>query len=71
MYSYEIWYEGSVIGGGREDHCDYTSVEEVFEAANDELASILEDEGWENDVAEDFEIRFFKDGDEIDIKEVR
>ena len=44
MYSYEIWYFGSVVGGDRENHYDYDSAEEVFEAANDELASILEDE---------------------------
>lgn len=67
MFSYEIWYEGCVIGGDREDHYDYDLPEEVFEAANDELASILEDEGWEKDDIEDFEIRYFKDGDEIDI----
>lgn len=67
MYSYEIWYFGSVVGGDREDHYDYDLPEEVFEAANDELASILEDEGWEKDDIEDFEIRYFKDGDEIDI----
>lgn len=71
MYSYEIWYFGSVIGGDREDHYDYDSAEAVFEAASEELASILEDEGWENDDIEDFEIRFFENGDEIDIRERR
>jgi len=67
MYSYEIWYFGSVVGGDREDHYDYDSAEEVFEAANEYLACILEDELWEEDDAEDFEIRYFKDEDEIDI----
>lgn len=71
MYSYEIWYYGSVIGGDREDHYDYTSEEEVFEAASKELTSILEDDGWEDDFEDDFEIRYFKDGEEIYIKERR